>query len=139
MCSLCTVSCGVKCSFEAKSILEGTLFPEILWHHKKKITEKSNKITRAINLKHWIIMVVIQILEERCIIFQKEITEVKNSEHETSCWLGTCWTNLHTVHRPGDDPRKECEECGNARGSNVRYYLTWKHSPLKDYWLLIID
>jgi hypothetical protein len=29
-----------------------------------------------------------------------------------------------TVHRPGDDPRKECEECGNARGSNVRYYPT---------------
>jgi hypothetical protein len=26
-----------------------------------------------------------------------------------------------TVHRPGDDPR---EECGNARGSNVRYYPT---------------
>jgi hypothetical protein len=26
-----------------------------------------------------------------------------------------------TVHRPGDDPRKEC---GNARGSNVRYYPT---------------
>jgi hypothetical protein len=39
-----------------------------------------------------------------------------------------------TVHRPGDDPRKECEECGNARGINVRYYPTWKHSPLKDYW-----
>jgi hypothetical protein len=39
-----------------------------------------------------------------------------------------------TVHRPGDGPRKECEECGNARGSNVRYYPTWKHSPLKDYW-----
>jgi hypothetical protein len=35
-------------------------------------------------------MVVIQILEERCIIFQKEITEVKNSEYETFCWLGTC-------------------------------------------------
>jgi hypothetical protein len=32
---------------------------------------------------------------------------------------------LHsTVHRPGDDPRKECEECGNARGSNIRYYPT---------------
>jgi hypothetical protein len=31
---------------------------------------------------------------------------------------------LGTVHRPGDDPRKECEECGNARGSNVRYYPT---------------
>jgi hypothetical protein len=30
----------------------------------------------------------------------------------------------HTVHRPGDDPRKECEECGIARGSNVRYYPT---------------
>jgi hypothetical protein len=30
----------------------------------------------------------------------------------------------YTVHRPGDDPRKECEECGNARGSNVRYYPT---------------
>jgi hypothetical protein len=29
-----------------------------------------------------------------------------------------------TVHRPGDDPRKECEECGNARGSNARYYPT---------------
>jgi hypothetical protein len=29
-----------------------------------------------------------------------------------------------TVHRPEDDPRKECEECGNARGSNVRYYPT---------------
>jgi hypothetical protein len=29
-----------------------------------------------------------------------------------------------TVHRPGDDPRKEFEECGNARGSNVRYYPT---------------
>jgi hypothetical protein len=29
-----------------------------------------------------------------------------------------------TVHRPGDDPRKECEECGNVRGSNVRYYPT---------------
>jgi hypothetical protein len=43
--------------------------------------------------------------------------------------------NLPTVHRPGDDPRKVCEECGNARGSNVRYYPTWKHSPLKDYWL----
>jgi hypothetical protein len=42
-----------------------------------------------------------------------------------------------TVHRPGGDPRKECEECGNARGSNVRYYPTWKHSPLKDHWLLI--
>jgi hypothetical protein len=40
-----------------------------------------------------------------------------------------------TVDRPGDDPRKECEECGHARGSNVRYYPTWKHSPLKDYWL----
>jgi hypothetical protein len=40
-----------------------------------------------------------------------------------------------TVHRPGDDPRKDCEECGNARGSNVRYYPTWKHSRLKDYWL----
>jgi hypothetical protein len=26
-----------------------------------------------------------------------------------------------TVHRPGDDPRKEC---GKARGSNVRYYPT---------------
>jgi hypothetical protein len=33
-------------------------------------------------------------------------------------------TVLFTVHRPGDDPRKECEECGNARGSNVRYYPT---------------
>jgi hypothetical protein len=33
-------------------------------------------------------------------------------------------TNMSTVHRPGDDPRKECEECGNARGSNVRYYPT---------------
>jgi hypothetical protein len=31
---------------------------------------------------------------------------------------------VRTVHRPGDDPRKECEECGNARGSNVRYYPT---------------
>jgi hypothetical protein len=31
---------------------------------------------------------------------------------------------LCTVHRQGDDPRKECEECGNARGSNVRYYPT---------------
>jgi hypothetical protein len=40
-----------------------------------------------------------------------------------------------TLHRPGDDPRKECEECGNARGSNVRYYPTWKQYPLKDYWL----
>jgi hypothetical protein len=38
----------------------------------------------------------------------------------------------HTVHRPGDDSR---EDCGNARGSNVRYYPTWKHSPLNDYWL----
>jgi hypothetical protein len=37
-----------------------------------------------------------------------------------------------TVHRPGDDPRKEFEECGNARGSNVRYYPTWKHSPPKE-------
>jgi hypothetical protein len=33
-------------------------------------------------------------------------------------------TQTPTVHRPGDDPRKECEECGNARGSNVRYYPT---------------
>jgi hypothetical protein len=33
-------------------------------------------------------------------------------------------TTATTVHRPGDDPRKECEECGNARGSNVRYYPT---------------
>jgi hypothetical protein len=32
--------------------------------------------------------------------------------------------NTTTVDRPGDDPRKECEECGNARGSNVRYYPT---------------
>jgi hypothetical protein len=32
--------------------------------------------------------------------------------------------HLNTVHRPGDDPRKECEECGNARGSNIRYYPT---------------
>jgi hypothetical protein len=32
--------------------------------------------------------------------------------------------SVTTVHRPGDDPRKECEECGNARGSNVRYYPT---------------
>jgi hypothetical protein len=30
----------------------------------------------------------------------------------------------YTVDRPGDDPRKECEECGNARVSNVRYYPT---------------
>jgi hypothetical protein len=44
-------------------------------------------------------------------------------------------TTQRTVHRPGDDPRKECEECGNARGSNVRYYPKWKHSPLKGYWL----
>jgi hypothetical protein len=29
-----------------------------------------------------------------------------------------------TVDRPGDDSRKECEECGKARGSNVRYYPT---------------
>jgi hypothetical protein len=34
------------------------------------------------------------------------------------------WAVQTTVHRPGDDPRKECEECGNARGSNVRYYPT---------------
>jgi hypothetical protein len=45
--------------------------------------------------------------------------------------------NRTTVHRPGDYPRKECEECGNACGNNVRYYPTWKHSPLKNYWLLI--
>jgi hypothetical protein len=32
--------------------------------------------------------------------------------------------DFNTVHRPGDDPRKECDECGNARGSNVRYYPT---------------
>jgi hypothetical protein len=31
---------------------------------------------------------------------------------------------MPTVHRPGDDPRKECKECGNAHGSNVRYYPT---------------
>jgi hypothetical protein len=36
----------------------------------------------------------------------------------------TAHKELGTVHRPGDDPRKECEECGNARGSNVRYYPT---------------
>jgi hypothetical protein len=35
----------------------------------------------------------------------------------------TAALHTHTVHRP-DDPRKECEECGNARGSNVRYYPT---------------
>jgi hypothetical protein len=33
-------------------------------------------------------------------------------------------TARHRVRTPGDDPRKECEECGNARGSNVRYYPT---------------
>jgi hypothetical protein len=46
------------------------------------------------------------------------------------------WSDIKlcTVHRPGEF-RKECEECGNARGSNVRYYPTWKHSPFKDYWL----
>jgi hypothetical protein len=39
--------------------------------------------------------------------------------------VGVGSLNPHTtVHRPGDDPRKECEECGNARGSNVRYYPT---------------
>jgi hypothetical protein len=38
---------------------------------------------------------------------------------------------LHTVDRPGDDPRKECEEYGNARGSNVRYYPTWNILPSK--------
>jgi hypothetical protein len=29
-----------------------------------------------------------------------------------------------TVHRPVDDPRKECEECGNARSllSNVKTF-----------------
>jgi hypothetical protein len=35
-----------------------------------------------------------------------------------------CINSQATVHRPGDDPRKECEECGNARGNNVRYYPT---------------
>jgi hypothetical protein len=52
-------------------------------------------------------------------------------------YLNVTPQTLHvtTVHRPEDDPRKECEECGNARTSNVRYYPTWKHSPLKDYWL----
>jgi hypothetical protein len=42
-------------------------------------------------------------------------------------WVGILWTvsqRSSTVHRPGDDPRKEGEECGNARGSNVRYYPT---------------
>jgi predicted nucleic acid-binding Zn ribbon protein len=40
--------------------------------------------------------------------------------HAVNC----CDKQAGTVHRPGDDPRKECEECGNARGSNVPYYPT---------------
>jgi hypothetical protein len=42
----------------------------------------------------------------------------------SSVVLASIKTSVPTVHRPGDDPRKECEECGNARGSNVRYYPT---------------
>jgi hypothetical protein len=56
-----------------------------------------------------------------------------NSEHRVSLRVQTHFRKYDsvsyscgadTVHRPGDGPRKECEECGNARGSNVRYYPT---------------
>jgi hypothetical protein len=60
----------------------------------------------------------------------------KRLEEQVATNADKCSDDSNTVHRPGDDPHKEC---GNARGSNVRYYPTWKHSPLKDYWLLITD
>jgi hypothetical protein len=52
-------------------------------------------------------------------MFWRSMNDLQQAESSVHVY----W-QAHTVHRPGDNPRKECEECGNTRGSNVRYYPT---------------
>jgi hypothetical protein len=56
-----------------------------------------------------------------------------HSEEELSChlWLINQPTNQPTEHRSRVDPHNAAMQ-DSASESNVRYYPTWKHSPLKE-------